>query len=198
MSTINEKLEYFSKIALEEATKKRDEILQKMKEDKETLMRQKREEFHMESQEQLSKILKAIENEKNDIIAKSFSEGRQLLAKTREQIKKIVFDEVDLKINEFINSSDYIDYLINSITNSCKLAGEGELIVYLCKKDIDLITNNKDKLPSKILFEEASDEIIGGCRVLNKTKNTIIDNTISKKLKQSMDSFFEISCLRID
>ncbi|MDQ2087262.1 V-type ATP synthase subunit E [Herbivorax sp. ANBcel31] len=198
MATINEKLDKFSKIALEEATKKRDEILQQMKKEKDALMHQKKEEFQLQAQEFLKKELQFLEKEKNDIISKSFSQARELLSETRERIKKEVFNEINEKINEFINSTDYEKYLLNLINNSCNLAGKGELVVLLRKKDIDLILKKERNLSSKASFEEAEDEIIGGCKIFNKTMNTFIDSTISKKLEEAKDSFFETSCLKID
>ena len=45
MATIDEKLEHFNKVALEEAAKKRDEILQQMKKEKEALINKKRDYF---------------------------------------------------------------------------------------------------------------------------------------------------------
>ena len=198
LATINEKLEYFNKVALEEAAKKRDEIVQQMKEEKDTLINQKREEFQVQAQEFFKKELQLIEKEKNAIISKAFLDARELVSKTRDEIKKKVFDEIREKINKFIKSKDYEEYLLNLITKSCSLVGEGELTVSLRKIDIDLISKETSKLLPKISLEVAEDEIIGGCKVFNKTNNTFIDNTISKKLKKSMDDFFETSCLRID
>lgn len=198
MATINKKLEYFNKVVLEKATKKRDEILQQMKKDKDILINQKREEFQAQAQEFLKKELKLIEKEKNEIISKAFLDARELVSKARNEIKKKIFDEVCEKINKFINSKDYKEYLLNLITKSCNLVGEGELTVLLRKKDIDLLSKDISRFPPKASIEVAKDEIIGGCKVFNKTNNTLIDSTISEKLKKSMDNFFETSCLRMD
>jgi V/A-type H+-transporting ATPase subunit E len=197
MATIDEKLEHFNKVALEEAAKKRDEILQQMKKEKEALINQKREEFQVQAQEFLKAELQYIEKEKNEIISKAFLEARELVSKKREEIKKSVFDEIEEKIKNFVRSDHYKEYLLNLITKSCKLTGEGELIVLLREKDINLVSEEVSKLPLKISLK-AEDEVFGGCKVINKSLNTFIDNTISKKIKESMDKFFEISCLRID
>lgn len=197
MATVNEKLEHFNKVALEQATKKRDKILQQMKKEKEALITQKREEFKIQAEEFLKKELQSIEKEKNEIISKAFLESRELVSKKREETKKNVFIEVKEKIRKFVKSEHYKEYLLNLIIKSCKLAGEGELIVLLKEEDIDLIFKEVEKLPFKISLK-AENEAFGGCKVINKTLNILIDNTISKKINEAMNKFFEISCLKID
>lgn len=122
--------------------------------------------------------------------------------KAREEIIETVFADVKKKLVEFVIGEEYFPYLSRQIKHSCDLAGEGELSVYVSKKDMErfssLFEDIKKELPSCTVFREIDEDIIGGCRVLNNTRNIIVDNTLLGKLESNRENFLEVCDLRID
>ncbi len=202
MSSIDEKLQNFNDLILKEAAAQRDRILRQIREENEALIESKRKDFEEQAAEMLRRELYNIEREKNNIISKALVESRQLLMKTREGIINSVFDYLKEELETFTQSDAYAQYLKEDIRNSCRLAGEGKLVVYLSGADTDryssLLNELLKEFPRIEMFEPAAEDVIGGCRVVNRSSNILVDNTFAKKLELNRDSFFEISGLRID
>lgn len=202
MSSLEEKLEHFNEVILKDAASERDSILMQIKSEMSEYIERKTAEIREEADEVLRKETALAEREKNNIISRAVIESKQLLMKTREAIIRSVLDEVKNRLESFVEGNDYFPYLADEIIRSCKLAGEGELVVYLKKSDMKRFSSRldeiKDKLPPSVSFDAIDDAVIGGCRVLNRTKSILIDNTIDAKLEESKDGFFETCSLRID
>lgn len=202
MSTIQEKLEHFNEVILKDATSERDRILQNMKAEAEKRIDLEKRKFQEQADRFLKKEISLAENEKNNIISRAILEGRQLLMNTREGIINSVFSEVRQILEEFAGSNEYLSYLSASIRKSCIQAGSGELTVYISKRDMEKLSgkleNIKIELPPSTEFQEINDEVIGGCQVLNKTKNILINNTLIEKLEANREKFFEVCGLKID
>lgn len=202
MSSIQDKLRHFNEVILKDAASERDRILEQLKSHTEERITLEKRKFQEQAVQFLKKESALAENEKNNIISRAIIESRQLLVKTREDIIKTVIEDAKIMLDEFVHKVEYSTYLFLQIVHSCSLAGEGMLTVYLSKKDMErflyLLENIKKELPPDTTFEQTDDEIIGGCRVFNKTLGIIIDNTLIGKLESNRDSILEICNLQID
>gem|GEM_PF-369198 len=202
MSSIDEKIQDFNELILKEAVSERNKIIEQIRNEMETLKAQKSKKFREQADEVLRKETAAAEREKNNIISRAVIEGKQLLMRTRENIIKMVFDDTRKQLSEFVSGDEYLPYLIRTIKESCSQAGEGRLTVQISSADYQrfhpTLEGLRQELSGVIDFEAINDDIIGGCTVINRKENILIDNTISKKLELSGDGFFETCELRID
>lgn len=202
MGSLSEKLEFFNEVILKDATSERDRVMHQLEEETRARLSSERKKFQEEADAFLKKDTALTENEKNRIISKAILESRQLLIKKREEIMDAVFSDVKALLKTFVESQEYSSFIEAQIKASCSLAGEGELTVLVSKGDMQrfsfLIDRLKENLPSGILFEETGDEIIGGCQVINKSTNIIVNNTLMERLKCEMDSFLEKRNLKLD
>ena len=201
MRSIKDKLRFFNEVILKDATAERDRILRQIKALSEERISQEKSKFQEQAEQLLRKETSLAENEKNNIISRAVIESKQLLAKTRNEIIETIYNEVKGKLVEFVQKEEYLNYLHEQIIDSCSRAGEGNFIVYLCERDMqrlkDKLENIKHNLSRDITFEQAGDEIIGGCRVLNQTAGIIVDNTFIRRLESNRDSILEICGLNI-
>jgi len=201
LRSIKDKLRFFNEVILKDATAERDRILRQIKALSEERISQEKSKFQEQAEQLLRKETSLAENEKNNIISRAVIESKQLLAKTRNEIIETIYNEVKGKLVEFVQKEEYLNYLHEQIIDSCSRAGEGNLIVYLCERDMqrlkDKLENIKHNLSRDITFEQAGDEIIGGCRVLNQTAGIIVDNTFIRRLESNRDSILEICGLHI-
>ncbi|HHW31405.1 MAG TPA: hypothetical protein GXX20_06995 [Clostridiaceae bacterium] len=199
MNTFEKKLRHFNKVILRDANSIRDEILKRTSEDIEKQKERRRNEMQALAEETLKKEISKAEKEKNYAISKAIIESRQKLMKTRDEVIEQVFEQVMVKLYDFIQGDDYYTFLAGLIRESCTIAGQGELLVYITSRDMEKYKDRIDELsksmPYTPVFHEAEEDIIGGCRVINKTLNIVVDNTIIRKLNESREKFFESSGL---
>lgn len=202
LSSIQEKLEFFNEVILKDAASERDRILEQIRTEMEERIAREKKKFQEQADEFLKKEVSSAENEKNNIISKAIVESRQLLMKKREEIIESVFDDAKKLLSQFVDKEEYFPYLCRQIRHSCHLAGEGELVVYVSKKDMERFSHMfegiKKDLPPGTTFEETDNSIIGGCRVLNKALDIMVNNTLLEKLEANRYNFFEICDLKID
>lgn len=202
MSSIHEKLKHFTEVILKDAALERNRILEQIRTETEERVNLEKRKFKEAADGFFKKEVASAESEKNNIISNAIIQSRQLLMKAREEIIETVFADVKKKLVEFVIGEEYFPYLSRQIKHSCDLAGEGELSVYVSKKDMErfssLFEDIKKELPSCTVFREIDEDIIGGCRVLNNTRNIIVDNTLLGKLESNRENFLEVCDLRID
>jgi V/A-type H+-transporting ATPase subunit E len=200
--SLEEKLEHFKDTILKDAASERNKILTDMKVDVEKRLHAEKTKFERQAEEFLRKELASAENIKNSIISRAIMESKQLLMQTREEIIEAIYTDAKEKLLAFINSEQYLPYLLDLIKYSCKTAGEGQLAVYVSEKDMELLSplleDVKRNLPAGTTFEVAGDDILGGCRVLNYTQDIMVNNALLQKLEASKDSFFETCNLTIE
>lgn len=201
MSSPEEKLAHFNEVILNDATSERDRILLQTKSEIDSLIERKKNEFQQQADEILKKEKALAEKEKNIAISKAIIESKQLLIKAREDMVNAVFNDVRKLLEDFVRKDDYYAFLSEEIKKSSRLAGKGEMVIYLKEDDLRRFSKElealKEELPEGIYYEGVKDDIIGGCRVLNRTERLIIDNTLLKKLEVRMDMFIRTFGLKI-
>ncbi|MCX7841821.1 MAG: V-type ATP synthase subunit E [Clostridia bacterium] len=202
MSGIQEKLEHFNEVILKDAIAQRDRIMERTRAEIEERLGMEKKRFQEQADESLKKEITQAENEKNNIISNAIMESRLQLIKAREAMLDTVYAEVREALRNFVVKDQYLSYLRQLIIQSCTIAGEGKLTVYVSSYDLERFAsdfkNLSGELPEGTVFEGVEDDIIGGCRVHNRDKDIVVNNTLSEKLRAGMDNFFEICDLRID
>jgi len=202
LRTVQEKLEFFNEVILKDAIAERDKILDRLKAQEESSLNREEKKFREEADEMLKKEAADAENLKNSMIAKAVIDRRFQLIKARDEIFETVLNDVKAALREFVAGENYFPYLSRQIKKSCNMAGEGEIEVYISSDDMarfsSALENLRGELPPNTVFRETNDDIIGGCRAVNRTKGMVVNNTLSEKLRESMDDFYEICDLKID
>lgn len=202
MSSIQEKLEHFNDVILKDAIAERDRILESTRTQMEERISQEKRKFQEQAEGLFKKEVALAENAKNTMVSRAIIESRLQLIKAREEILQTVLNDAEKVLKEFVCGEEYLQYLSRQIKQSCSLAGEGELVVYITSKDLArfsaALEDIKEELPDNTAFVGVDDDIIGGCRVQNLARDMVVNNTLSEKLKAGMDNFFEVCNLKID
>ena len=191
-----EKLEHFNEVILKEAARERDEILKDAKNEIDGIIETKKQEFQKRADEMFNKAMLQANKEKNIAISKAYVESRKILMEKRENIINSIINDVKKQLEQFAAKEDlYYDYLKEVVRKSCIQAGEGELILYLNRRDninySKIINKAEKELLSNVQIVESDVDFIGGCKVLNKSAGIIIDNTWLRKLEIKKDEFLE-------
>ena len=126
---------------------------------------------------------------------------RELLLK-REKIIDDVFKKAQTRLKEFSDTDEYITWLEKKLLSALETAGEGHIVVYVRKADIEQIkaiiskisVNNSD---ISVDIDEKMDDL-AGIKLKNTTKNIFIDYSFAELLSSVKNDFLQKSGLRID
>lgn len=189
-----EKFEHFSRAVLNEAKKQYEVIIKQaeneVKEKTEDYENVCLEEAYKSIKKQQSQISKSV----SEAVSKFARESKASIIKKRNSIVEEVFNSVLCKIKEFKDSDQYKEFLLRQIKTAVSDLGEGEIVIYLDKSDEVYIPEIKGLYKnSEVLLTE--ENIIGGCKVLNKTKMQISDNSIAASLNVQKQDFLMSSGL---
>ncbi len=202
MNNVDDKLEKFTRTVMMEVTQKRTEILKKAELDKNRAVEQKELDFLEVAYECIQREIRNARKDKHEQISRAVMERKRILFQKRSEIIEEVFSDLEKEIVAFIKSKDYEAFLLDRVKEGCATVGTGEIIVYLNATDMKMTKHIKDKLAKDleitIQIEEEVQDMIGGCKVLNKTKNMVIDFSMLNSIEKQREEFLKISGLVIE
>ncbi len=111
MPDINEKLDKFKKIVLDDAAKERDSILQQIATERQTRLMQAEEEIKRETHAKTQIKANLILGESGREISRRLLADKRIIATRREEIAKEVFAAVREKILAFTQTDEYLSHL---------------------------------------------------------------------------------------
>lgn len=183
---MNEKIEYFSQTVKLNT----DNLIKKI----ETDMINYRENY-------LSEQISLLENEINEYYNKNISETdndikiklskikidtKHEYLRIRDDLQNKLFNELQSKLIQFVNSSDYINFLYRSCDRCIGMFGKSSHVKIL----ISAADNNKTQLLSDYIGDridstfEISEKIkFGGLYYHNTEKNIVLNETIDERLQ---------------
>ena len=129
--TIDEKLQHFYEVSLDEA---REDAAQAIQEHKEHLARTL-EDHKQTSRQNAEAEIKAetghVRREVNKALSAEQITLRRDLSRKQEELKETLFAEVKTKVQQFITTAEYDEYLCRRINEAVKFAGDDEIQIYL-------------------------------------------------------------------
>ena len=169
--TIDEKLQHFYEVSLDEA---REDAAQAIQEHKEHLARTL-EDHKQTSRQNAEAEIKAetghVRREVNKALSAEQITLRRDLSRKQEELKETLFAEVKTKVQQFITTAEYDEYLCRRISSSDK------------SKANDLA--QKTGTPLQV----SKEDFIGGIRAEIPHKNILIDNSFSANLASMCREF---------
>lgn len=189
MEHTEKKLQTFKETVMRDAEQKKEEIVKEMQQVRQQAVSQAENEFLEKAYATIQREKTAIIREKNERISKALADSKRTLLQERETILNQVFAFLYERIDQYRTTQEYRDYMINLIQAGLKSVGEGEVVVFLDQRDDAL----KQELADKLHCQTQTDslDIIGGCRVINRTKNIICDNSLIERISEMKGSFLE-------
>lgn len=201
-TSLEEKLTEFSATVIAEAQKKRAEI-----EAENNRIKTKKTEYAQDKY--LAKAYNIIQNgiveikkADNEMVLNAENNSRRELLLKREKIIDDVFKKAQTRLKEFSDTDEYITWLEKKLLSALETAGEGHIVVYVRKADIEQIkaiiskisVNNSD---ISVDIDEKMDDL-AGIKLKNTTKNIFIDYSFAELLSSVKNDFLQKSGLRID
>ena len=185
--TIDEKLQHFYEVSLEEA---REDAAQAIQEHKK-LLSEKLEEHRQLSRQNAEAEVKAetehVRREVNKALSAEQITLKRDWSKKQEELKEALFGEVSTKIRDFMSTSEYETYLCRKIKEAQDFAENDEIHIFLSSTDKDRL----DALTQKtgISLQVSKEDFIGGIRAEIPHKNILIDNSFAANLDAMRKEF---------
>lgn len=192
MEYADEKMEHFLNIVIKGAMDKKNKRIEELRKEKQQKVDENElavlEKMYHSIQSEINKI----RNEKNEQISKTMTECKNRLLLLREDTVNDIMKEVFEKLQSYLMTEQYKADLNRKIGKAVSLLGEGSIVVTV--RDAD-----KDKIEAgQFEIETTKNDIIGGFMAMNRDKNTLIDETMRKKLDEQKQFIFEMKELQID
>ena len=185
--TIDEKLQHFYEVSLDEA---REDAAQAIQEHKEHLARTL-EDHKQTSRQNAEAEIKAetghVRREVNKALSAEQITLRRDLSRKQEELKETLFAEVKTKVQQFITTAEYDEYLCRRINEAVKFAGDDEIQIYLSKEDEPRLKSLtvKTGFPLKV----SDESFIGGIKAIIPEKNILIDNSFEEGYQAAYREF---------
>lgn len=179
--TINDKLRHFYEITIAEAEKKANAGLdehkkmlkEKINEHKRTMYRNAEAEVRSETEHASKEINIALANEKLTL--------RRLLSSRQTELEDRLFQEVMEKLEFFMSTPQYDDYLVKKINEAIEFAGEDNLYIFISEGDAGRLTSLIERTGFPLQVSDTS--FIGGIQARIPERNILIDDSFQGALE---------------
>ena len=126
-----------------------------------------------------------------------FEERLKKLVEKREEYVNTIFTEVKNKLVEFVNSSNYLEYLTSHVKAVSDEYQMTDCVLCVRKEDLKYADDLKKAYALPIEVEEGQQIQLGGFIIENKTTNVVVDESLDSNLEAQKDWFYKTSGLMI-
>ena len=129
------------------------------------------------------------EAEKRKIVSVTEVEMRNRLLQTKEDLVDAAFEKAFSKLENFVETDDYRDYLFKIIQSAAKRIGQKDLAIQVNAKDKDWLTPDvlkslSKKLHCELKLSEKTGNYLGGCIIQTGDGKIILDVTLDNRLQE--------------
>jgi len=178
--TIEEKLQHFYDVSVEEASGSASQALEEHKKHLTKMFSDHKQTRQQDAQAQIKAETENAKREVNKALsAQQLTLKRNLTARENE-LKDKLFVEVKERLTQFMSTTEYEDYLVRKIKEAVDFAKDDELFIFLSPEDEGL----KHTMMTRTGFpvQISKEPFIGGIRATIPSKNILIDNSFMESL----------------
>jgi len=129
------------------------------------------------------------ENERRKITSVTEVEMRNRLLQTKEELVNTAFEKALIKLEGFVTTEKYHDYLLKLIEEVAERIGQKNLVVQVNAKDKAWLTQDilnllSKKLHRELKLSEQTEDYVGGCKILTVDGKITYDSTIDNRLQE--------------
>ena len=173
------------------------EILDEAKAIEQEAYNQLRGEAEIDAKHQLDKELAEISSKASIEASAQLEERLKKLVEKREEYVNTIFTEVKNKLVEFVNSSNYLEYLTSHVKAVSDEYQMTDCVLCVRKEDLKYADDLKKAYALPIEVEEGQQIQLGGFIIENKTTNVVVDESLDSNLEAQKDWFYKTSGLMI-
>ncbi len=176
--TIEEKMEHFKNVSLDNASAKSNDILTAYKQSLDEQFEKHKETALLESKSVESAKLNAVRLEVKRELSKVQAEVRRTVTLHQNKLKSQIFSAVVEKLNAYKKTEEYKKELISQIN---------KIEFYIDSSDESLLSDLQSHTGADIKISTVP--FIGGCKAIISDKNMLVDNSFKTKLAEEQEKF---------
>ncbi|MDO5135871.1 MAG: V-type ATP synthase subunit E [Eubacteriales bacterium] len=175
--TIEEKLQHFFDVSVEDARLKTEGELEEHRKKMEEMLAQHKKSKQQEAEAQVKAEAENARREVNKILsAQQLSLKRDWSRKQKDLTDKL-FVEVKDHLAHFMDTPEYEEYLCKRIKEAVAFAGEDEIFLYITPEDSSLQRALVARTGCPVQI--AQEAFMGGLKATIPSKNILIDNSFA-------------------
>lgn len=184
---LREKTEHLQDVAMTEARLQADAIVKQHKDSLLKVFYQHKQEAIRQSETRLKAEMMTGRQELNLATTKAQLELKRELGKTQNELKKVLFEEVETLIHEYMKTEEYTQLLISYINKAVKFADGAAMTLYINPSDAD----KKECLEERtgMTLTISKEDFIGGVRAVIREKNILIDYAFKGAIEREYNKF---------
>lgn len=189
MITIEDKLDTFYKLVFKEEEARCKEILEELEMKNKNLIELKKMELQEKKEETIKRKSMLAETQKNEMISKATQDNRRKILSKSEELLEDVIKSLKEKVEQFVLSNDYENYILEKIKNVTKDVDEKEIIISITDRDKSRLQDSIIKIgegnDKSISLDMAKIDIIGGFILSDKTRTYNLDNSFKTIIEEN-------------
>ena len=207
MPTIEEKLNTFDKVIVEDAIRARDLIRNQLHRESAQRIAEIKDEIRRKAEQERRREEIKAEMDKDSRISKTSVDSRKMLINARNDILTSVLSDLEAKLADFTRTELYDGYMLRNMREAFEWAGiktdSGDAdgrgyVLGMTARDCEKYAETAQKFVPGITVQPDGKEMIGGVRVSNAGAGVFVDNSLKKKVELCADELFLMSGLTID
>lgn len=137
--------------------------------------------------EHVNKEIRKVLTENSKRLSNEHVKLLQDLNERRAQIEKNIFYNINERLEQFLSSDEYENWLLSLINENIKNYDDlNDITVFINKSDEHLLDTIKKSVQVKI--DVAAEHFIGGIKIVSESKKTVLNSTILEGLNEAKES----------
>ena len=185
--TIDEKLQHFYEVSIDEAKEDAAQAIQAHKENLSQMLEEHKQSQRQTADAQIKAEAEHVRREVNKALSAEQITLKRNWSQKQEEMKQKLFAEVKALADKFMQTPEYDDYLCHKITEASAFAEGDEIHIFLSAADKDRLESLKEKTGVSLTVSEEA--FTGGIRAEIPGKNILIDDSFSTGLENMSKEF---------
>ena len=185
--TIDEKLQHFYEVSIDEAKEDAAQAIQAHKENLSQMLEEHKQSQRQTADAQVKAEAEHVRREVNKALSAEQITLKRNWSQKQEEMKQKLFAEEKALADKFMQTPEYDDYLCRKITEASSFAEGDEIHIFLSAADKDRLESLKEKTGVSLTVSEEA--FTGGIRAEIPGKNILIDDSFSTGLENMCKEF---------
>ena len=196
-SSVNEKLRSFTDIALREAYRRKNEIIDNTEAEVKQTLKETEIELLENAYRSVQTGARQNRRELNEAVSKALVDGKRRMFDKRREIIEDVFRQVRSQLKEYAETPEYPKKMTGDILDCVGRIGDEGYRLEVIPKEKDLFKGILKEMGIEAEVEEGSGDLGGGFIIYGKEKRIRIDCSFAAGLKEAREKFLEMCRLPI-
>ena len=185
--TIDEKLQHFYEVSLDEAREDAARAIQDHKDYLQKVLEEHKQSRIQTAEAEVKAETEHVRREVNKALSSEQITLKRNWSLKQNELKETLFAEVKNRVQQFTATPEYQDYLCRRIREANDVAEFDEILIFLSSNDKVLL----DSLPARTgcPLQVSSENFLGGIRAEIPAKNILIDNSFAANLAAMRKEF---------